>query len=82
MIITQPSVFDAYEVTPSDTTDLPGGPTKEIYLGDSSAVDVNVVMQGGQTVKFENLQPGVIHYLAVKRALSTDTTATKIIALY
>lgn len=35
MIITQPSVFDAYEVTPSDTTDLPGGPTKAIYLGDS-----------------------------------------------
>lgn len=82
MIITQPSVFDAYAVTPSDTNDLPNGPTKAIYIGDATAGNVSVITQGGQTVTLENLQPGQIHFFAVKRVLATGTTATKILALY
>lgn len=82
MIIVQQSAFDAYDVTPSDTADLPHGRCKAIYIGDAAAADVSVIMQGGQTATFSNLTPGVIHPIAVKRVLSTDTTATSILALY
>ncbi len=82
MIITQQSAFDAYVVTPSDTTDLPNGTCKAIYIGDDAAADVEVMMQGGQTVVFANLASGVLHMIAAKRILSGNTSATDILALY
>ena len=82
MIITQQSAFDAYAVTPSDTDNLPNGICKGIYIGDVAAVNVEVTMQGGQTVVFSNLIPGQIHQIAAKRIKAANTTATDILALY
>jgi hypothetical protein len=69
----------AYEVTPSNTTDLPS-PTRGIYVGNTG--NVRVQMKGGQVVDFVALAAGVIHAIQAVRIHSSGTTATNILALY
>ena len=82
MLLTNISAQDAYAVTPSDTVNLPNGVCKAIYIGDAAAANVEVMMQGGETVVFANVTPGQVLPIACKRVLATNTTATDILALY
>lgn len=70
----------AQAVTPSDSTDLPKGTTKGLYLG--GAGNVVVDMADGSTVTLTGLTAGVIHPLSVKRVHATSTTAINIVAIY
>ena len=62
-----------------------GGQPKafQIYNGDTTESDFNVLTAGGDTVQLLNVQPGALIPLAVVRVWSvgTDTTAGTIIAL-
>ncbi len=70
-------------VTASDSTNLPSGSCRGIYVG----VAGDVALYGaddavGTSVVFKNLVAGVVHPLAARRVLSTGTTATDIVAVY
>lgn len=70
-------------VTPSDTQDLPNGPTLALYVGADG--DVRVTLSGmndGESITIKNLAAGILHPLSVKRVWQTDTTATDIMAFY
>lgn len=67
-------------VTPSDTVDLPRGPTRGILVAEEGTVSV-VYANGVEDDPF--LAPGVIHPLAqIVRVKDTGTTATGIKACY
>lgn len=72
-------ITKAAAVTPSDTVDLTT-PTRGIYIGGAGNLKVDTL--GGDTVTFNALAVGVIHWIQVKRVYSTGTTATAIVALY
>lgn len=67
-------------VTPSDTDDLPGGPTAGLYVGTSG--NVNIIGTSGSAIVLHNLVSGVIHPIVCRRVLSTNTTAANIRACY
>ena len=71
-------ITNAVAVTPSDTDYLPA--TNSIYVGTTG--DLAVEMLDGATVTFTGIAANVFHPLAVRRVLSTGTTATDIIAGY
>lgn len=66
-------------VTPNDSTDLPGGPMRGVYVG--VAGDVAVIMADGSTGTFTAAANGE-HAWKVRRILTTGTTATNMLALY
>jgi len=67
-------------VTPSDTVDLTTV-ARGLYVG--GAGDVIVNMAGGQTSqKFASVAAGTILPIVVTRVISTNTTATNIVALW
>jgi hypothetical protein len=69
----------AAAVTKSDTTEL--GPTRALYIG--GAGNVAVMMQGDDAaVTFTAVPVGTILPISVRRVMSTDTTATNIVAIY
>ncbi len=70
----------AQAVTPSDANDLPKGTCKGLYVG--TAGDVAVQMADKSQVTLKGLAAGVVHSIAVRRVLSTGTTATDIVAFY
>ena len=70
-------VWDAFAITPNDSADLTGGPTRGLYLGVSG--DVACVMSGGTTVTMVGLAAGVWHPIQAQRVLVTGTTATSIL---
>jgi hypothetical protein len=77
--------YDASVVTlADDVTDLPGGPTRALYVG--GAGDVTVVMLGqavaATTVTFASVAAGTMLDVQVSRVFTTGTTATLILALY
>lgn len=66
-------------VTKSDTTVLPV--TRALYIG--GAGDVAVVhADGGAAVTYSAMAAGQIYPLQVTKVMSTNTTATNIVALY
>jgi hypothetical protein len=70
---------NAYAITPADDADLPRS-TRSIYVG--GAGDVNVVLANDDTnVIFVNVAAGSVLPIRVKKVLSTDTTATDLVAL-
>lgn len=69
----------AYAVATSDSADLPNGVTRSLYIG--STGNINVIMADGMTVLFPNVPVGFAP-LQVIRILTTNTTASNIIALY
>lgn len=70
----------AVAVTPHDTTLLPTGVTRALYIGVTG--DVTVLMaDGGTAVLFKAVPVGVLP-VRVQRVNSTGTTATNIVALY
>ena len=68
----------AVAVTPSDSTDLPV--TRGLYVG--GAGNVAVTMADGGVVTFTGATAGQFLPLQVTRVMSTNTTATLILALY
>lgn len=71
--------FDGYAVTPSDSTDLPNGPTKALFV--TVGGNVNVQLDSDSTALL-TLTAGEIYPIMVSRVKSTSTTATGIFALY
>lgn len=68
-------------VTPNDGVDLPGGPTRAVYVGGTGHMAVD--FEGGETnVLLSAIPVGTIMPLRVKRIRSTGTTATLIVALW
>lgn len=74
----QPAVH-AVAVTTHDTNEL-GYVTRALYVG--GAGNVEVVMQGGETVVFSAVPVGAVLPIRVKQVKATGTTATLILALY
>jgi hypothetical protein len=74
------TAIDARAVTASDTTDLPDGPCRAIYIGGTG--NVSLITGGGSLVTFSSLNSGYVLPLEVVRVRATGTTATNIIALY
>lgn len=72
---------DAIAVSPSDASDLPGGPTN-VGLWVGGAGDVHVTMHSGAEVTFAAVPAGTLLRIAAKRVWATGTTATNIVALY
>lgn len=66
-------------VTPNDSADL-GSPARALYVGVSG--DVAIHDMNGDTVTIVGLAAGVVHPIAAKRVMSTNTTATSILAGY
>lgn len=67
-------------VTTSDTTDLPGGTCRGLYVGVSG--HVAVVTECGDSVTLQNVVAGLIHSIKLKRIRATGTTATGIVVCY
>lgn len=73
--------FGAIAVTPSDSTNLTGGPCRGLWVG--GAGNINVIMaNNGASVTFVGVPAGTIMPLAVLRVNAASTTATSIVALY
>jgi hypothetical protein len=70
-------------ITPSDTDNIsfPSGTpyTLNVYVGVTG--NLAAVMANGQVVLYENIPVG-FHDLSVVRINSTNTTATKLVAIY
>lgn len=73
-----PRFSKAAAVTPSDSTDLTG--CRGVYVGGAGNVAVRMV--NGGTVTFTAVPVGTTLDVAVDRVMSTNTTATLLIALY
>ncbi|MBX5143198.1 hypothetical protein HJB79_31310 [Rhizobium lentis] len=70
---------NAAAVTPNDSTDLTYT-TRAVYVG--GAGNLAVVMAGGQTVTFTGVTAGALLPIRVSRVMSTNTTATTILAIW
>lgn len=67
-------------VTPNDSTDLPAGASRGLYVGVSGNVKINDV--NGAAVVFVGLAAGIIHPIRAHRVWNTGTDATSIVAVY
>lgn len=72
--------WDVSAVTPNDSTDLPDGPCRGLYIGTSG--DVKLTPAAGSTaVVFVGVPVGVLP-VAASRVYDTGTDADDILALY
>jgi hypothetical protein len=62
-------------VSPNDSTDLPGGPTRAIYIGATVGNETVTIPSGALAV-------GVPHPIRAVRIWSTGTTAAPIVAVW
>jgi len=69
----------AFEITPSDSTNL-AHITRGLYVGILG--DVRVVTAAGDTVTFVDLAAGVIHPMRVRMVLASGTNAGELIGVY
>lgn len=76
--MTSDPAYDAAAVTKSDSTDL--GNVRGLYIGGQG--DVAVTTAGGSVVTFSSVPAGSILPIQVAKVMSTNTTATAIVALY
>jgi len=73
----------AAEITANDNTDLTIVPRFIlISKGTDTVANLAVIMDGMLTAVVLPLATGIMHRLRVRRIMSTDTTATKIVALW
>ena len=73
-------------VTTHDTTDQSidtkfGTPLDGIYIGVAGDVNLTLSKTGQSAVLFKNMLAGTIYPLSAKYIMSTNTTATNIVAL-
>lgn len=69
----------AFAVTPNDSANL-SQPARALYVGGAGNVAV-VLNNGGAAVTFTNVPSGTILPVQAYRVMSTNTTATSILAL-
>jgi len=67
-------------ITPNDSTDLPLGICRAIYVGVGG--DISIDDLSGETVVFKNAISGSVIPVQTARVNATGTTATDLIALY
>ena len=67
-------------ITPNDSTDLPLGICRAIYVGVGGEVSIDDL--SGETVVFKNAISGSVIPVQTARVNATGTTATDLIALY
>jgi len=67
-------------ITPNDSTDLPLGICRAIYVGVGGEVSIDDL--SGETVVFKNAISGSVIPVQTARVNATATTATDLIALY
>jgi hypothetical protein len=73
----------ARTVTPSDTVDLPLGPTRGLYIGSATACPVAVILADDTSaVTFAAVPTGTFMPIRAKRVLATGTTCTPIIGMW
>jgi len=70
----------AAAVTPSDSVNLTGGPTRALFVGGAGAL--SCLMVDDTTCVFTGVVAGAVLALRVKRVNSTGTTATNIVAMW
>jgi hypothetical protein len=75
-----PGCENAAAVAPNDGTDLPGGPTRCLYIGVAGDVKVDLVGVGAGIV-FKAVPVGILNVRA-KRVYAAGTAATNIVALW
>ena len=74
------SATKCFAITKNDSSDL-AFVTRGIYVGVTG--DLAVILDADSSaVTFVGLAAGIIHPLAVKRVMSTNTTATSIVGVY
>jgi hypothetical protein len=82
------AAFDlAAAVTKDDANDLATAPTRGLYVGGTGNVAVimaadNTSGGAGTAVTFSGVAAGTVLPIRVRRVMSTNTTATGIVALY
>lgn len=67
-------------ITPSDSTDLPGGACRAIWVGGDG--NISIVTPGGATVVYSGAKAGSVLPARAKRVKATGTTATSLVAMY
>lgn len=67
----------AIAITPDDAVDL-AQPVRGLYNGDAAAGSIAFVSVRGDTLTFNNVQPGDEIPIAAKRVLATGTSLTNI----
>ena len=67
-------------ITPNDSTDLPLGICRAIYVGVGG--DISIDDLSGETVVFKNAISGSVIPVQTARVNATGTTATNLVALY
>lgn len=77
--LTDGKVKNAFEIVPSDTTDL-AHETIAIYVGFDGDLKVDLI--SGETITMYNLASGAWHPIQAKRVYATGTTATYILGAY
>lgn len=65
--------FKAYSVTPNDTTDLPNGDARALYVGVTG--DICVITSGGTEVIFKAVPVGTVLPVRIARVKATGTAA-------
>lgn len=72
--------FDGYAVTPADSTNLPNGRTRALFV--TGAGNVNVTLPSGATAVLTSVPANTLIPIEVSQVFATSTTATGIFALY
>ena len=74
----------AAAVTPSDSADLTGAPTRGLYNGTNASCNIAMRLNGDGTTAttFLNVPSGAVLPFHVKRVMATNTTCTGIVALF
>lgn len=72
--------WNAAAITPHDSTNIAGAPTRMVYVG--GAGSVTALMAGGAVVTFTAVPAGTVLPIRVDRINSTGTTATALVALF
>ena len=75
----RPAEFAA-TITPNDSTDL-SHPSRALFVGGAGNVAVIMARENGP-VTIAGVVAGSVLNIAVKRVMSTNTTATNIVALW
>jgi hypothetical protein len=68
-------------VTPNDSTDVPRGRFRALYIGGAGAVSL-IDPVSGSAVVFAAVPVGTVLHVEASRVRATGTTATNIVALY
>ena len=68
-------------VTPNDSTALPSGTCKGLYIGGAGSGALSVITEAGDTVAFAGVTVGIIP-IACTHVRNTGTDVTAIVALY